>query len=102
MSSLLRKGIEGKCGTIDGLRPDYVETYDSDPEDLIVKTRNEDMLTRASRIFNVTQKSSISSYLDLNKKPEDDSPMNMKEESPMNLRHVLSNNIIEDHTEIQI
>ena len=35
MATLLRKGIESKCGAVEGLRSDYVETYDSEPEDLL-------------------------------------------------------------------
>ena len=53
---MLRKGIEGKCGSVEGLKSDYVETYDSDPEDLFVKTSKKDRLARASRIFDVTEK----------------------------------------------
>ena len=105
MASLLRKGIEGKCGSVDGLKSDYVETYDSDPEDLIVKTSKKDRLARASRIFNVTEKSQLSSYIDSNKKLEADSPINniMRDESPMNngIIRIATGNVIEDHAEIR-
>ena len=35
MATLLRKGIESKCGAVDGLRSDYIETYDSEPDDFV-------------------------------------------------------------------
>ena len=32
MSEVLRKGVQQKCGQIDGLKPDYVETNDIDSD----------------------------------------------------------------------